>query len=684
MNPFNAAAALMARLTYARKFLLVGLVLLAPAGFALHAYWQVQGETIAFAESERAGVAFVIPANQLVLDVVAARSAAVRGDAVDAQAVNAAIAAVDRADGSVIGVDETWLQARAAVLKAVGSKPAPGKAAYEAYEEAVAATTGLVIKAGDGSKLILDPDLDSYYVMDALITKLPAIADGTGRVNDLQSVAETMDDRIALAAAENSLAGTIAAMRGGLATAFEETADPALEPALKPLAGSRDVGAIEQAAAPALDALLVARIDTFSAARLRVALVVLVGVLVAVFLFVGFFLSTRRGVRQISNRLESLRDHCVTDLSGALRSMSEGDLTVEVTPVTPPITDISRDELGEVAIAVNGIRESTIGSIDAYNAMRASLAELIGTVSSNAGSVSAASQQMAASSQETGRAVGDIAAAVNDVAQGAERQVRLVESTRSAVQEAARAASASASTARATSEAAESVRVAAGEGAATAETASDSITRIAASSSAVGAAIEDLSERSGRIGGIVDTITAIAEQTNLLALNAAIEAARAGEAGRGFAVVAEEVRKLAEESQGAARQISVLVSEIQAETVRVVDVVADSRRETEAGVATVASTRSAFEAIAATVEEMTARVAEITVAVEQIAAEAARAEREVDDVASVAESSSASAEQVSASTHQTGASAQEIAASAAGLSRTAADLDALVGRFVVQ
>jgi len=53
MNPFNAAAALMARLTYARKFLLVGLVLLAPAGFALHAYWQVQGETIAFAE--RAG-----------------------------------------------------------------------------------------------------------------------------------------------------------------------------------------------------------------------------------------------------------------------------------------------------------------------------------------------------------------------------------------------------------------------------------------------------------------------------------------------------------------------------------------------------------------------------------------------------------------------------------------------------
>ena len=85
MNPFNASAALMARLTYARKFLLLGFVLIAPALFALFSYWNVQGETIAFAESERAGVAFVAPANDLVLTVVAARSAAVRGEDVPTQ-----------------------------------------------------------------------------------------------------------------------------------------------------------------------------------------------------------------------------------------------------------------------------------------------------------------------------------------------------------------------------------------------------------------------------------------------------------------------------------------------------------------------------------------------------------------------------------------------------------------------
>src|SRR6185312_928154 len=113
----------------------------------------------------------------------------------------------------------------------------------------------------------------------------------------------------------------------------------------------------------------------------------------------------------------------------------------------------------------------------------------------------------------------------------------------------------------------------------------------------VGTAIQDLSTKSERIGGVVDTITAIAEQTNLLALNAAIEAARAGEQGRGFAVVAEEVRKLAEESQDAAGQISSLIGEIQGQTHQVVDVVAEGGRKTEDGVATVEQARAAFEQI---------------------------------------------------------------------------------------
>jgi methyl-accepting chemotaxis protein len=722
----------MGRLSYARKFVLIGAVLLMPAAVTLHAYWAEQGGQIAFSAKERVGVVYLEPANELVVGIVRARSLAVRASSGDSAAESAFPAATRDVRGAIAKIDQAnrrkddalltakvWRDARTKILSALAAHASAPRAASDAYAPAVTASIAVVTEIGNASNLILDPDLDSYYMMDALVTKLPAIVESAGTATDLQLIyadGATIAERIELASAQGTLRSTTAAMHTGDLTAFAnthdatlrhrlagplgavmsstdalvKTVDPTGRTAIDPAAVTRRGNAVvlagdalERASAPKLDALIAARVDGFSSARHRILVIAIAALALAVYLFIGFYLAVRYAVADISSRLRSLTEHDTTDLRVGLEAVAQRDLTVEIKPSTDAITAPGRDELGDVARAVNGICENTAASVLAYDATRSALADAIGQVATTATTLAAASEQMAASSTDAGRAIVEIATAVNDVALGAEKQVGSLASAQHATGEMAAATQQGSADAQNTVAAVERASAVAEEGVAAVSEASDAMSSVSESSTHVAHAIRGLSAKSGEITTIAATIRAIAEQTNLLALNAAIEAARAGEQGRGFAVVADEVRNLAEQSQQAAASIADLIGEIQAETSRTVDVVETGTARTAQGVETVQRAHGAFAVITDSVDDMGARVRNIAFAMTEIAERAAQVEHDMGDVAAVAEQTSASSEQVAASAVETSTSTQEIATSAQALADTAGELAALVNAFTL-
>src|SRR5208283_5209068 len=262
----------------------------------------------------------------------------------------------------------------------------------------------------------------------------------------------------------------------------------------------------------------------------------LLGIGVTIAVSLGWFIS-----RIISKPLK--------EIAGQAETIANGDLRVEIT-VT------SSDEVGQVAAAFQKMIKSLRETIGQF-------AEASSAVASASSEISSGTEQLAAGAQEQTSQANEVASAVEEMAR------TIVENSKT--------------TSKTADTAKEAKKLAQQGGNVVQETVSG-MRRIADVVKQSAGTVLELGKSSDQIGEIVGVIDDIADQTNLLALNAAIEAARAGEQGRGFAVVADEVRKLAERTTKATKEIASMIKKIQMDTEYAVGAMEEGTKQVDDGI----------------------------------------------------------------------------------------------------
>ena len=339
---------------------------------------------------------------------------------------------------------------------------------------------------------------------------------------------------------------------------------------------------------------------------------------------------------------------------------------------------------GDLTVHGNYVSKDEIGLLTrSFNTMITSLRNLMKDISENSLSLSAMSEELTASADQSGQAANHITESIQEVTYGTEKQLENVQATEEVMERMSLGIQQISNYSKQISVKAIHASESALEGKQAIEQSVVQMNSIRSSVGHASRSITELGKETQHISKVVDKISEIANQTNLLALNAAIEAARVGEHGKGFAVVATEIRKLAEHSSQSANQIADYMKAVENKiNTSVADMEIGTKEVAEGTIVMKAATKS-FDHIYDAIGEVTNQIEEISSSVQQISVGTEEVVKSFNIVSEVATVSASETQTVSAATEEQLASTEEIAASANSLSHMAEKLQSYVSQFKV-
>ena len=546
-----------------------------------------------------------------------------------------------------------------------------------ARDQARGALRDLIGKIADGSNLTLDPDLDSFYVMDVAVGKVPEALDRVYGLATLTAryagkVELTPDEQAAYLIQEGSLTPVLDGVGASAETAFK--ANAATRSALgAPLREVRDAMPIagaalhaaalqDRSAGAAASGVPVGRALTALSSlgqRGDEELSRLLEVRISGFfrsLYIDFAVAIALFVVAVGFILIAIQSGVVSPLgtlTGLMRRLTDDDLEVPV-----PATD-RKDEIGDMA-----------GVLAAFKAKALENARLTAEKERDQAIKNRRQSQVDQHIKSFGETISDVMASLVSTAKG----MRDAASEMSGAAAETRESSTHAvGQAQVSSRDLSTVAVAAEEMAASVDEISRQVNHVmTAVRTAVDRALETdskvvgLMQAADRIGDVVRLISDIAGQTNLLALNATIEAARAGESGKGFAVVAGEVKALAAQTARATEQIGTQIVSIRSATSDAVQAVTDVSTA-------IGQVESVAAAIAAAVEQQAAATREISGNVQAVTTATASVAAMMEQMSSIAERTDLSSRSVESAAARVGATADTLTSEVHGFLKEMAE-----------